>query len=241
MAIESIRGCGFRKVGGVYLVGGGMGRRCDRLPYELKICPICSAGVKFTRGFQWINWEKYAGQHIPTETATGRTDAPYLNAKCSCPEDCPICYPNTQHQPYGLMWVGSEYTPESFTIEAALLGVSKRIPSGQIPRNLKLGESWVILAHNSACGTRTLEDGKEEGIPGVFYAFKPLRIEKIIWESDAKPELLEELEKRGITPVIVPDGDTDHDPKTPRVPDPNAVETAKNKMFFDNIRNKIRR
>lgn len=30
MACEPKRGCGYRKVGGIYLVGGGIGVPCDR-------------------------------------------------------------------------------------------------------------------------------------------------------------------------------------------------------------------
>ena len=35
MAIEAPRGCGYRKVGGLYMCGGGIPIHCDRLPYEL--------------------------------------------------------------------------------------------------------------------------------------------------------------------------------------------------------------
>jgi hypothetical protein len=227
MAVESIRGCGYRKVGGLYVVGGGFGIKCDRLPYELETCPACGSGIKFTRGFQWLDWSKYAGQHFD-------------ESGCRCMDTCPVCHPATHYQPYGLMWVGSEYTPESFAGEAAYLGVSKRIPSNQIPRKLKLGESWIILAHNYACGTRKNADtGADEGIPGVFYAFRPLRLELLIWKSEAKPEYLEELEHRGITPVIIPDGDLDHDPKTPLKPDENAIREAETKRFFAGLRSKI--
>jgi hypothetical protein len=45
---------------------------------------------------------------------------------------------------------------------------------------------------------------------GVFCGFIPQAIEQLIWESEATKERLAELEKRGITPVIVPDGDKDH-------------------------------
>lgn len=54
MAIEARRGCGYRKVGGIYLVGGGIGVPCDRLPYPLTVCPCCSQGVKQGRGWTWV-------------------------------------------------------------------------------------------------------------------------------------------------------------------------------------------
>ena len=37
MAVEAARSCGYRKVGGLYLVGGGsIIRQCDRLPYKIE-------------------------------------------------------------------------------------------------------------------------------------------------------------------------------------------------------------
>jgi hypothetical protein len=45
---------------------------------------------------------------------------------------------------------------------------------------------------------------------GIFSAFIPKRVEKIIWDTEAKPKLLKSLEKRGITPIILKK-DTDHE------------------------------
>jgi len=206
MAVEQERGCGFRKVGGLYLCGEGFHMPCDRLPYELTVCPTCGEGVKFTRGFRWLNWHEYAGQH----------------RLCNDNPSCPVCYP--EPIPYGLLWVGEEfYTPASFIAEAARMGVSKRIPA--VPRNLKLGESWVLLAHPKACQT-------DEPAPGVFYAFKPQRVEMLIWESEATPEYLAELEKRKVTPVIIPDGDPDHDPRTPL----KLKDEDRRRLVLDNLR-----
>ncbi len=200
MAVEQMRGCGYRKVGGLYLCGGGTSMDCDRFPYELKICPTCGGGIKFTRGFTWLDWLKYAQAHNPVE-------------KCKCPNSCPVCYPFNQGQPYGLLWVGeASYTPQTFVQEALTMGISRRIAA--VPRKLKLGETWVLFAHKSVCGEREGEEGKMEGIPGVFYAFRPQSLELLVWESDAKPEYLEDLAKRNITPVIIPDGDEDHNPET---------------------------
>ncbi len=236
MAVEMPRGCGYRKVGGLYLVGGGLGIACDRLPFELKECEVCGSGIHFTRGFQWINWMKYAGKHSP----------------CTCKQGCPICDPEMytplgitdDKRVYGLLWVGeSFYTPEEFTKEAVMMGVSRRIAA--VPRRLKLDETWVLFAHISACGTRTVldEDGKEhkDGIPGVFYAFRPQRIEKLLWESEARPEILEDLEKSNITPVIIPDGDVDHDPKTPLKISAQEREQKQSAMLFNILRDKLKR
>jgi len=229
MAIEKMRGCGYRKVGGLYLVGAGHGVSCDRLPYELSVCPVCGAGVKFGRGFQWLDWLKYAGGHG-------------LDNECGCPEICPVCFPEFPPQPFGLLWVGEQYyTPQSFIEEALSMGVSKRIAA--VPRKLKLGETWVLFAQKSACGTREEQQDngqmKTVGIPGVFCMFRPRRIEKLIWESEAKPELIEDLTKSGITPVIIPDGDLDHDPTTPLLPDEDTRKEIERSALFGELRGKI--
>lgn len=54
MAVEARRGCGFRKVGGLYMVSGALSSPCERLPLELHVCPVCNAGIKQTRAWQWI-------------------------------------------------------------------------------------------------------------------------------------------------------------------------------------------
>ena len=54
MAVEAKRGCGYRKEGGLYLVGGGLSAPCDRMPYPLDRCKTCGGGIKFTRGHTWL-------------------------------------------------------------------------------------------------------------------------------------------------------------------------------------------
>lgn len=245
MAVEAERGCGYRKVGGLYLCGEGLSSIvCDRLPYELKVCPTCGEGVKFSRGFQWLNWLEYAGKHGDKFDHAALSE---FNL-CSCRLTCPVCHPemvvplaSTPGQPdrksYGLLWVGEEfYTPASFINEAVHMGVSRRIPA--IPKNLKLDLTWVLLAHIRACGERPLEEPpfSMKPVAGVFYAFMPQRVELLVWESEATPERLTELFEKNITPVIIPDGDVDHDPRTSLKP--KAGE--KNKLFFDNLRESLK-
>lgn len=195
MAIEAKRGCGYRKVGGLYLVGEGLSVVCDKLPYELKVCPCCGAGIKQARGFTWIKAFELFGIHQNCQDKV---------------VPCPVCQP-FRDKKYGLLWVGEKYyTPQSFIREAQQLGVSKRIP--QIPKDLKLGETWILLAHPKAIIKATKDNGKSlvEENPGIFYAFRPVRVEKIITQKQATKKALKKLKKRGITPVIVPDGDKDH-------------------------------
>lgn len=92
MAVEPKRGCGYRKVGGLYLVGEGLNLTCDKLPYELTLCPVCNQGIKFSRGFTWLSAQFFK---------------PHLDCKDALAGACPICTP--QNERYGLMWVGEKY------------------------------------------------------------------------------------------------------------------------------------
>lgn len=204
-SIEPIRGCGYRKVGGLYLVGSGITHICDRLPFNLpSLCPTCGSGIKPHRGFQWINPTTLLSNHKPP---------------CSCPPLCRVCYPTPD--PSGLMWVGNKYyTPSSFTSEAQLLGVSKRI--SHVPKNLVLNKTVIYLAHRKAGSVTvdvpTLLKSKlkqTKPYPAIFYAFIPTRIEKLLWESEASPDVLSTLKSKNITPVIIPDNKTAHSPSTP--------------------------
>lgn len=188
MAIEPRRGCGYRKVGGLYLVSEGPGLPCCRLPLRLSICPCCGAGIKQTRGWTWIN---------PT-LLLGESYRPECNA-------CPAGNPATMGARAGLLWIGVQFYPTvaHFEAEARTMGISRRISA--IPRGLKVGETWVLLAHPKACTPDA--EGREAG---VFRIFRPQRIEKILTASQATPEELDKLAEAGITPVIVPDGDRDH-------------------------------
>ncbi len=200
MAIEKKRGCGYRKVGGMYLVCDGAGFGCDQLPFNLEVCPVCSQGIKPSRGFTWI---------IPNQLFGVK------ECKATCP--IPIC-PLRREERQGLMWIGGGfYTPEDFIKEANEMGISKRISA--VPNGFKLGETWVFMAHKKA--GKKIPVVKPEGypilstkrveVPAVFCVFKPARIEKIITETQSKDEVeMKKLKERGITPVAVPDDDKDH-------------------------------
>ena len=237
MAIEAARGCGYRKVGGLYLCGEFKWAQCDRLPIPLETCPVCGLGFKFSRGYQKFEPLQLWGEH----------------QGCADTRGCLACDP-----PPGahyLMFVGDKfYTPHSFLVEAQARGVSKRI--GAVPRGLVVGETVIYLAHPKAV-VRTkpplvlqatagaqdlvgqvLEEAEEiiteayldslspeelqprmldaEEVElglGVFTAFIPQRVEMLVWKSEATAERLAALQERGITPVIIPDNDFDHRPK----------------------------
>jgi hypothetical protein len=92
------------------------------------------------------------------------------------------------------------------------MGVSKRIAA--IPRGFEIGETWIYLAHNEAGTETSVGPGGAiitKKVPAVFYLFKPQRIEKIITKSQSENEAeMQKLTELGITPVIVPDNDPDH-------------------------------
>lgn len=71
VSYEQRRGCGFRKVGGTYLVAKGPSRSCCRLPFELDVCPACGTGVKPTRGWTWIDVGRLLATPVATTTAKG--------------------------------------------------------------------------------------------------------------------------------------------------------------------------
>jgi len=201
---EEKRGCGYRAVGALYLCGFGIPVECDRLPYELTTCPVCGAGVKQSRGFTWLDWFEFAGKH------EGCKDK-YL---------CPLCDPK-EGDIFGLIWVGKKfYTPESFIEEAIKMGVSKRI--AQIPKKLELGKTRILVAHPDAvtnicpryetpvnkkdcylCDWEVCPEEYKFKKPGIFYSFVAQRVEMIITKEQSEDEEhIEQLKKRGITPVI---------------------------------------
>lgn len=209
-SFEKLRGCGVRQVGKLYLVGEGIGYVCPGLPLLFKECEVCGFKPPQYRDFQWVN--KAYIRHIKEPTGQ------------MCDARCPVCYTSANDQErYGLMFVGRKYyTPVSFIEESENMEVSKAIK--QIPKDLTLGTTWVMLAHPDAFidrddddyrekyehwVTRGIDDGDPEpkppAYPGVFFAFIPQRVEMPIYESDTTPEYLTELEGKGITPVIIPD------------------------------------
>lgn len=222
MAVEAKRGCGYRKVGGLYMVSERGGMHCGRLPWPLDVCPTCGHGIKQARGWTWIDASQlFAGVTQCQVTLCGL---------------CPVSNAARTGKA-GLIWAGEKFypTPADFLKEANEMGVSRRIKA--IPRGFKVGEHWVLMAHPKGCPTgqwhcticdkpavawdnsmdamqHRLDTGHhvvEDYKAGIFMVFKPTRFEKIITETMSKDDvLMADLKDRGITPVVVPDGDLDH-------------------------------
>lgn len=205
---EAKRGCGYRKIGGLYLVcEPGIQLVCDGLPLELEPCDCCGFAPPFSRNLQRIQLKYIVQAQMRKHKA--RTPKEFSD-KCSCSPFCPMCYPENQPMPsFGLMFVGKKfYTPETFIKEALEMGISKRIP--EIPNWLILGETWIFLAHNEVPKV-SLEQLKINGMHmkepektrAIFYGFKPSRIEMPVWKDEISNEEIQILEKKGITPVLL--------------------------------------
>jgi len=179
---EGKRGCGWRKGGGLYLVSGHLAKECGKLPIALIVCPTCGSGIKPSRGWTWIN---------ATQLLEG------IKCKFEGTVDCAVCPMSKPMGRVGLIWIGEKFyaTPAEFGREASMQGVSRRIST--VPRDFKLGETWVLLAHRKAISN---PDGSFT--PGIFHAFKPIAIEYVVKGNESEEEL-ERLAKRDITLVKI--------------------------------------
>jgi hypothetical protein len=210
---EGARGCGYRKKGGTYLICDGISQPCPALPLEVSRCPCCDAGIKPSRSWAWFSPKLFFKFPCPPD--------------CEVYQERGRCEPFKQDRA-GILWIGGRFykTPKDWSREAKEMGVSRRI--SQIPKDLVVGETWVFVGHREAvekmCPTcegdgEDYESGAEpdecgkyecktcEGtgaikVPGVFHAFKPTRIEKVV-DEDITEEEVAALAKRGITPVVV--------------------------------------
>lgn len=190
ISIESERGCGYRKVGGLYLRYDGPAMSCGRLPIPLTVCPCCGHGFKPSRGFTWVN----ADQLI--EAAPNNC----ISDNCLY---CPIggMIANGIGRA-GLIWIGEEFykTPLDFEREAARSGISRRIAA--VPNDFEIGKTWIMLAHRKVI-LNPVEFGKEPTYTaGIFRIFKPDRIEVVV-DGTESDELIESYLARKLTPVLV--------------------------------------
>jgi hypothetical protein len=204
MAVEPKRGCGYRKVGGIYLVGEeSEGEYCHRLPIQCDVCPVCKSGIKQTRGLTWIDpvglWEG--------ECSILKGNGSEGLGHCTV---CPACDPALLGgDELGLLWVGERYypTPQAFNQEAKNQGISRRIPA--IPKGFILGKHYIAFGHPKAIPSMPPDYDPPKA--GIFKLWKPRAIEMIITQTQSgDADFMKDLETKGLTPVIVPDDDPDH-------------------------------
>lgn len=198
MGVEPKRGCGYRQVGGIYLVGSGALAECDRIPMPLpEACPCCNGGIKHTRTPRKINARQLWGEHEMCTEQQAFT--------------CYVCHPGDDVA--YVMGVGEQHypRPQDFVDEAIRLGVSKRIPA--VPRDVEIGKTKIFLTHKKAllCQEKDAK-GNDKYQTGVIYAFVVTGVEQIVKQSEYEA-VKEGLAKRNITAVAVPDDDPDHQPK----------------------------
>lgn len=214
MAVEAKRGCGYRKVGGLYLVGGGIGIACDRLPFELTVCPCCSNGFKPTLGFTWIRPSLlFEGAHVIQTSDDGSIPCPERSWISGSKKGCWLCNDPSKFEKAGMIWIGERFykTPQDFIAEGVAHGFSRRI--GRVPHGFKIGETPLFLAHRKA--VQSSEPDVKKGKlfsdkPGIFYVWIPTKLEMIFKESARGTDEVKAAEKRNISPVFVPDNDKDH-------------------------------
>jgi len=195
--IEGKRGCGYRKPGGLYLIGPPTGQNCCKLPFALTVCPCCGAGIRPARAWTWVDADRLFFPNGPGL----HSDAP----QCKCPLN-----DFGQIGKAGLIWIGEKFypTPEIFLQEAREMGISRRI--GAVPKDFKLGETWVLLAHRKVLteivtishpDIREPIEGKKD-ISAIFSIFRPTAVEYVV-KGDETGEDLERIVKRGLTPVTI--------------------------------------
>ena len=182
------RGCGWRKEGGLYMMGGGVFTPCGKLPIPLDTCPCCGAGVKPARGWTWVNADALT-KDAPCSLA-GDLKHGYLH------ETCPL---DGRIGRAGLLWIGEAFykTPGDWTREAQDQGISRRIKA--VPRGFEIGETWVLLAHRRAIPATSPDQEPE---PGIFQVFQPTEIQYVTTGKETEKEL-EDLWDRGITPIRI--------------------------------------
>lgn len=221
---EQERGCGWRQIGGVYLVAeSGMHVGCDSLPTELKPCPCCEYDVDQRRSV------------VPYHA--GYLAAMLAGHKCKDPYPCPLCYfaekyhaakkrnaerivrnatrtdgffEGLEYVPkhFFLMWVSKDfYSTTSFVMEAKSQGISKRVAANSLPNEFVMGRDWIFLAHGETPfypkdSTGQYEFDKPMLKKGIFYAFKPKRLELVLWKGTAD-DVIQQYEEAGYFVVLL--------------------------------------
>lgn len=207
MATEAKRGCGYRKVGGTYLVTAGFSAPCAGLPIPLERCPTCDAGIKPTRGFAWVDGRAMFAGH--REKLLDCPRCGYMKPNFS---GCVIRDPDMLNERDLLIWAGSRFypTPHDFIMEAGRLGISSRVPG--VPKGAEPGKTWLFAAHREVIvqpPANETDGSEDETFPGVIMVGRLRAIERIV--TDRTPaEEIEKLEKQGVTAVVVPFEDKDH-------------------------------
>lgn len=199
MLQERKRGCGYRKPGGLYLMGDVTMQvvKCGKLPLALTTCPVCGGGIRRSPWPRWVNACELF-RRVPCDLQGTKHHAIcWLNPLTLCGDE-EVGDPALGKRAL-LIWIGEGHysTPRKFFDEAEALGISRRIAA--IPRGFVVGETLVLFAH-----VRAIAKGEPIAAwdPGIISAFVPDRIEYVVKLGDTEKKLAR-LVGRGVTLVRV--------------------------------------
>lgn len=224
MAVEAVRGCGYRKAGGLYIVCGGIGEPCERLPIPIDVCPTCKhAPIAKTRGPQFVGASFIFRMAKPCAVGASAPQDRDHHGRCPLCNETLLFSEGDPKDKFLLLWIGKEHypTPAAWREEANRLGVSRRISA--IPKGFVFGKTWVLVAHPEAIEHKETVQGRGElhdtpevkKTPGIFHAFRPTNVELIVTPSMRKEKWVKQLQEKykdGIKLVEVPEDDPDHAP-----------------------------
>ena len=152
------------------MVSDAFWRMCTLLPIPLIKCTCCGGGIRQSRGFTWWN-PKAIINSIPA-----------LDDRCSVTTECALVMCPKEIERAGLLWIGKRYYPsqKGFLREAKEMGLSRRIPA--LPRDFKIGNDVVFLAHPEAVYVSSVADESDDAIishykqvaPELFEGKRPL-------------------------------------------------------------------
>lgn len=165
ISVEKKRGCGYRKPGGIYLVGSSGGFPCCLLPLPLGECPCCGLMIRQTRGLQWLPVSFFKD--------------------CSCAKRCDYLLSDR----VALLWVGEKHYPHTrdFELEASAIGVSKRV--NVLTPDFKPGKTWIALAHPKAVRLEGAAGELPKYAPGIFMFFLLQSIDYIVTGQETAEEI----------------------------------------------------
>ena len=176
---EPKRGCGFRKLGGIYLVSDpGAQLPCHVMPYPLLPCECCGLTVPFSRGYGWVRPRYFTADCKNTDCPAHRQCVFTMPNRIDCPacdatgkvfsadlatvaadlgiEDdfesavCRTCGgTGNMVGKVGLMWVGREFYPKGSDFVNEAVSLGVSKRIPTVPRNLVLGKTWVMLARKN--------------------------------------------------------------------------------------------
>ncbi len=230
VSVEAERGCGRRKSGGLYLVcDEGEGRGCGKFPFPLKKCPTCGGGFPFARGFKWIDPSELlegvsCSQAFPCDVCPVADNAIKFQVGTRAgmvwvgeqyyekPDDfikegkrmgisrrinkMPVGFEVGKH------WVFLAHVsavPDECMYCAGVGELSELTKDGGFTGDF---EPWDgDDAHDHEPCENCDGSGNVMG-PGIFFMFKPTRIEYVVTGDEGEEEL-DEMVLDGITPVNV--------------------------------------